>query len=66
MLDDQLYFSHYDKDTFKVQSQTNPTKFYFVSKTGNRLICECHDHQVKKSDCKHIKLTLTKQVLCKF
>jgi len=29
-----------------------------VSKTGNGLVCECKDHEVRKADCKHIKIVL--------
>jgi len=46
------------KNKFRVKSQTNPSKFYFVSKTGNGLVCECKDHETRKSDCKHIKVVL--------
>ena len=45
-----------DTQTFKVKSMTMPDKFYTVSRTGNGLVCECADHQYRKSDCKHTPL----------
>ena len=46
-------------DKFKVRSQTDPTKFYIISRTDNNgLVCECPDHQTRKADCKHIKVVL--------
>ena len=44
--------------TFKVKSMTVPDKYYTVSRTGNGLVCECPDHQHRKSDCKHIHVIL--------
>ena len=44
--------------TFKVKSMTVSDKYYTVSRTGNGLICECKDHQYRKSDCKHIHVIL--------
>ena len=60
------YCSQLDSDRFKVRSQSDPTKQYIVSRTGNGLVCECHDHQYRKADCKHIKvvLHLIKNNLC--
>ena len=60
------YCSQLDINRFKVRSQTDPEKHYVVSRTGNGLICECHDHQYRKADCKHIKvvLHLIKNNLC--
>lgn len=52
------YCSQINQDQFKVRSQTNPDRFYTVSKTGNGLVCECKDHKVRKADCKHIKIVL--------
>ena len=46
------------ENKFKVRSQTNPEKYYIISKTDNGLTCECPDHQSRKSDCKHIKVVL--------
>ena len=46
------------ENKFKVKSQTDPSKFYIISKTDNGLTCECKDHEVRKSDCKHIKVVL--------
>ena len=46
------------ENKFKVRSQTNPEKYYIVSKTDDGLTCECKDHEVRKSDCKHIKVVL--------
>ena len=37
---------------------SNPENRYTVSRTGKGLICECPDHQSRKSDCKHIKVVL--------
>ena len=45
-------------DQFKVRSQTDPSKFYIIKRTDNGLVCECPDHQERKSDCKHIKVIL--------
>ena len=60
------YCSQLDSDRFKVRSQSDPTKHYIVSRTGNGLVCECPDHQYRKADCKHIKvvLHLIKNNLC--
>ena len=46
------------ENKFKVKSQTNPDKFYIISKTDDGLTCECPDHQTRQSDCKHIKVVL--------
>ena len=52
------YCSQFDNNLFKVRSQTDPDKFYIVTNTGNGLRCECKDHEVRKADCKHIKIVL--------
>ena len=52
------YCSQLDKTTFSVRSQTDHEKRYNVSITENGLVCECPDHQDRKSDCKHIKIVL--------
>jgi transposase-like protein len=52
------YVSQFEQDKFRVQSQTDPTKTYVVSRTGNGLVCECPDHTERKADCKHIKVVL--------
>ena len=52
------YCSQINYNTFSVRSQTNPENRYTISKTDNGLICECPDHQTRKSDCKHIKIVL--------
>ena len=52
------YCSQIDSNSFKVRSQTDPSKFYILSKTENGLKCECKDHMCRKSDCKHIKIVL--------
>ena len=52
------YCSQIDKDNFSVRSQSNPENRYIVSRTENGLRCECKDHQTRKADCKHIKITL--------
>ncbi len=46
------------ENKFKVRSQPDPSKYYIVSRIGNGLICECPDHQIRKSYCKHIKVIL--------
>ena len=60
------YCSQLDSKRFKVRSQSDPGKYYIVSRTGNGLVCECHDHTYRKADCKHIKvvLHLIKNNLC--
>ncbi len=50
--------SQLDSNSFSVRSQTNPENRYIVSKTDNGLVCQCKDHLVRKSDCKHIKIVL--------
>jgi len=52
------YASQFESDKFRVRSQADPTKFYIVSKSDNGLRCECKDHKIRKSDCKHIKIVL--------
>ena len=52
------YVSQFESNKFSVRSQTNPEKFYTVSKTDNGLVCECLDHTTRKADCKHIKIVL--------
>ncbi len=47
-----------DTHTFKVKSMSTPDKYYTVSRTGNGLVCECPDHQYRKSDCKHIHVII--------
>ncbi len=42
----------------KIKSQTDPTKSYIISRSDNGLVCECSDHQERKSDCKHVKVAL--------
>ena len=58
MIQTRDYCSQFDPDKFRVRSQTNPDKFYGISRTGNGLVCECSDHQIRKADCKHIKVIL--------
>lgn len=58
MMESSGYASQFEYNKFKVRSQTNPEKFYIVSKTDNGLVCECLDHLTRKSDCKHIKIVL--------
>src|SRR3990167_9769636 len=58
MMESTGYASQFESDKFKVRSQTNPEKFYIVSKTDNGLVCECLDHITRKADCKHIKIVL--------
>jgi len=58
MMESQDHCSQFESNKFKVRSQTNPSKSYIVTKTDNGLICECKDHEIRKSDCKHIKIVL--------
>ena len=58
MMETHGYCSQIDHDRFKVRSQTNPDNFYIVSKTGNGLVRQCKDHEVRKTDCKHIRIVL--------
>lgn len=52
------YATQINHDTFKVRSQTDPSKFYIITKTESGLICQCKDHNCRKADCKHIKIIL--------
>ncbi len=56
MMETKGHCSQFESNKFTVKSQSDPTKFYIVSKTGNGLKCECKDHLCRKSDCKHIKI----------
>ena len=38
-----------DEKRIKVRSQTELTKYYIVERTGNGLVCECLDHQRRRS-----------------
>ncbi len=58
MMESQGHCSQFELNKFKVRSQTDPSKFYIVSKTDNGLKCECMDYLTRKSDCKHIKIVL--------
>ena len=58
MMQTSSYVSQIDYNSFKVRSQANPENHYIVSRTGSGLICECKDHSIRKSDCKHIKIVL--------
>ena len=58
MMESTGYASQFESDKFRVRSQTNPEKFYIISKTDNGLVCECPDHITRKADCKHIKIVL--------
>ncbi len=58
MMETKGHCSQFESDKFTVRSQTNPSKFYIVSKTYNGLKCECKDHEIRKADCKHIKIVL--------
>ncbi len=60
MLEKQDCYTQIDSSKFKVRSQTDPTKSYLVSVTGNGLVCTCKDHTTRKADCKHIKIILQK------
>ena len=56
MMETKGHCSQFESNKFTVKSQSDPTKFYIVSKTENGLKCECKDHLCRKSDCKHIKI----------
>jgi putative transposase len=58
MMESSGYATQFEFGKFSVRSQTNPEKFYIVSKTDNGLVCECLDHLTRKADCKHIKIVL--------
>lgn len=58
MMESSGYASQFESDKFRVRSQTNPEKFYIITRTGNGLVCECLDHITRKADCKHIKIVL--------
>ena len=58
MMETKGHCSQFESDKFKVRSQTDPTKFYIISKTDNGLRCQCKDHLCRKADCKHIKIVL--------
>ena len=58
MMETKGHCSQIESNKFKVRSQTNPDKYYIVSKTENGLRCECKDHNCRKADCKHIKIVL--------
>ena len=58
MMETTGYASQFEFGKFSVRSQTNPEKFYIVSKTDNGLVCECLDHLTRNADCKHIKIVL--------
>ncbi len=46
------------ENKYKVRSQTIPNKYYIITKTDDGLVCNCPDHEKRKSDCKHIKVVL--------
>ena len=52
------YAKFIGNNKIKIRSQTDLSKYYIISRTGNGLVCECPDHQERKSDCKHIKTAL--------
>jgi len=52
------YASQFESNKFRIRSQTNPEKYYTITKTDNGLVCECKDHEMRKADCKHIKIVL--------
>ena len=58
IMETQGYCSQFESNKFKVRSQTDPTKFYIISKTENGLQCQCKDHLCRKADCKHVKIVL--------
>ena len=52
------YAKFIGNNKIKIRSQTDLSKSYIISRTENGLVCECPDHQDRKSDCKHIKIAL--------
>lgn len=60
MMEKPNFASQIDHGKFEVRSQTDSSKSYIVSESGNGLVCECPDHTLRKSDCKHIKIILDK------
>ena len=52
------YAKFIGNNKIRIRSQTDLTKSYIISRSDNGLICECPDHQDRKSDCKHIKIAL--------
>ena len=58
MMESTGYATQFEFGKFSVRSQTNPEKFYIISKTENGLVCECLDHITRNADCKHIKIVL--------
>ncbi len=52
------YAKFIGNNKIKIRSQTDLTKSYIISKSDRGLVCECPDHQNRKSDCKHIKIAL--------
>ena len=60
MMEKPNFASQVDHGKFEVRSQTNPEKSYLVYTTGDGLVCTCKDHEIRKADCKHIKIILEK------
>ena len=58
MMQEPGYATQTAQGTFRVRSQTDPTKSYMVRETVGGLVCECPDHTYRKADCKHIKVVL--------
>lgn len=52
------YAKFIGNNKIKIRSQTDLSKSYIISRTENGLVCECPDHQTRKSDYKHIKTAL--------
>ena len=60
IMETEGHASQISLNRFRVRSQTNPEKFYIITKTeeNGSLVCECPDHQTRQADCKHIKVVL--------
>ena len=58
MMETPGYGSQTAHGTFKMRSQTDPSKYYEVKETGNGLVCSCPDHETRSADCKHIHTAL--------
>ena len=52
------YVKFIGNNKIKIRSQTDLSKYYIISRSDNGLVCECPDHQERKSDCKHIRIAL--------
>lgn len=42
-------------NSYLVASQTKPDTWYRVEDRGDGMACQCPDHEMRKSDCKHVQ-----------